>query len=1082
MHITFLTTLIFASVLLLLACATFADPSPGPDPQPFALGFPSLSGRSVRSSGSGKPAAAATDLPLLAQAEEHFEVEVLPFVLVSSIDGALHAVARDSGTVLWTLRDGVEPLVGGGTYGDRKGAEEYIVEPLSGNLYAFDDEATPKQGQAPKLRKLPITVEQILQNTPYFVPSSTTRTTITGSKHTSLLTLDLRTGQQLECFSSEKALDSLSGTAICENDLLDDLEGNGRRSRDTLFVGRTDYRLTIRTHPTQTEDGEAVSVPPPAKSVGVQDLKYSTYTPNSFDRTLADYWARTGGANLTRVELGYDGMIMGLEKSKGSKWNRYLDAVGVAVYDIVFPITPGGANPIILPQPPVDLATLVPAGSQPGANSGELNKPPSAYIASIPMRKALPAPESSESDKSDPNVSKPEDSPARSLLFAQSSSAYPIIALIHVPPRPERSPVNASFLLSEDDPERRSQRQLPPLLDPPPKEDNSVTTAPDEYDDESPVHVKKGWLWFFCTVVGALAVFGVAIFRLSKPKLQPVVDLTEKTERMPLLVKDASAVTDEKTSTPVVRFETPPGEDGEPGTPPKKKNTRRRVRGRKKGGRRGSVGPQDEPNGDNDDDDREDSGSPSEEKRLDDKPLPELPRSASSTQLPDDQERLAVSDTVIGFGSHGTVVLKGTWGGRPVAVKRLLSDFVRLASQEVKLLQASDDHPNVIRYYCQERRDNFLYIALDLCQASLADLIETPDRHLELASALDRKQALHQITGGLKHLHAMKIIHRDIKPQNVLVSKANNGQLKMLVSDFGLARRLEQGQSSFAPTANNLAGSLGWRAPECIRGQVKLNEGFDPVLSCSSSGSAASSSGSFADLTALVEEDGEKRGPSRRLTKAVDLFALGCLYFWVLMGGEHPFGETYNRESNIVKGDAVNMDHLSVLGEEGVEAQALIGELLSMEPDERPGTADCLIHPFFWTPAKRLSFLCDASDRFEIMETDPPEKTLEMLEEDAQSVVGKDWYSRMDKVFTSSLGKYRKYKGNTVRDLLRAMRNKKHHYQDLEPSAQRHFGTLPAGFLHYFTFKFPRLFLHVYGVVRNSRLRHESMFVDYFKE
>ena len=42
-------------------------------------------------------------------------------------------------------------------------------------------------------------------------------------------------------------------------------------------------------------------------------------------------------------------------------------------------------------------------------------------------------------------------------------------------------------------------------------------------------------------------------------------------------------------------------------------------------------------------------------------------------------------------------MLKGTWGGRPVAVKRLLSDFTRLASQEVKLLQASDDHPNVIR-------------------------------------------------------------------------------------------------------------------------------------------------------------------------------------------------------------------------------------------------------------------------------------------------------------------------------------------------------------------------------------------------
>lgn len=58
------------------------------------------------------------------------------------------------------------------------------------------------------------------------------------------------------------------------------------------------------------------------------------------------------------------------------------------------------------------------------------------------------------------------------------------------------------------------------------------------------------------------------------------------------------------------------------------------------------------------------------------------------------------------------------------------------------------------------------------------------------------------------------------------------------------------------------------------------------------------------------------------------------------------------------------------------------------------------------------------------MELDPPECTLVVLETDATSVVGRDWYSRLDKVFTNNLGKYRKYKGNSVRDLLRAMRNK----------------------------------------------------------
>jgi serine/threonine-protein kinase/endoribonuclease IRE1 len=84
----------------------------------------------------------------------------------------------------------------------------------------------------------------------------------------------------------------------------------------------------------------------------------------------------------------------------------------------------------------------------------------------------------------------------------------------------------------------------------------------------------------------------------------------------------------------------------------------------------------------------------------------------------------------------------------------------------------------------------------------------------------------------------------------------------------------------------------------------------------------------------------------------------------------------------------------------------------------------CLLHPYFWDAGRRLHFLQDASDRFEIMCRDPKDAVLLVLEREAQSVVGHDWHARLDRVFVENLGKYRKYDGRSVQDLLRALRNK----------------------------------------------------------
>lgn len=130
---------------------------------------------------------------------------------------------------------------------------------------------------------------------------------------------------------------------MCDDgELLDDMEHKARSNKDVLFIGRTDYRLTIHSPPNY--DSSAVgSVGDPGaggrRSSGVQEITYSTYTPNNFDKPLAEYWTKVGAAQTMweadgtpvkrlRVELGHDGLAAGVLQGGAVKWNKYLGSVG----------------------------------------------------------------------------------------------------------------------------------------------------------------------------------------------------------------------------------------------------------------------------------------------------------------------------------------------------------------------------------------------------------------------------------------------------------------------------------------------------------------------------------------------------------------------------------------------------------------------------------------------------------------------------------------------------------------------------------------------------------------------------------
>lgn len=69
---------------------------------------------------------------------------------------------------------------------------------------------------------------------------------------------------------------------------------------------------------------------------------------------------------------------------------------------------------------------------------------------------------------------------------------------------------------------------------------------------------------------------------------------------------------------------------------------------------------------------------------------------------------------------------RGMFDSRDVAVKRILPECFSFADREVQLLRESDEHPNVIRYFCTERDRQFQYIAIELCAATLQEVGARP--------------------------------------------------------------------------------------------------------------------------------------------------------------------------------------------------------------------------------------------------------------------------------------------------------------------------------------------------------------------
>jgi eukaryotic-like serine/threonine-protein kinase len=164
----------------------------------------------------------------------------------------------------------------------------------------------------------------------------------------------------------------------------------------------------------------------------------------------------------------------------------------------------------------------------------------------------------------------------------------------------------------------------------------------------------------------------------------------------------------------------------------------------------------------------------------------------------------------IGSGGFGTVYLaEDTWIDKKVALKvphKQNLDFGELL-REPRLL-ATLNHPNIVTILTAEKSENVFFIVMEFVPGETLEAIIIRDGALDLAVALDY---ICQVSNAVDHAHRHGVLHRDLRPSNVIVTE--QGMAK--VADFGTSRFLE-----IAAHGTTVIGSPPYMAPEQFGGKA----------------------------------------------------------------------------------------------------------------------------------------------------------------------------------------------------------------------------------------------------------------------
>jgi serine/threonine-protein kinase len=302
----------------------------------------------------------------------------------------------------------------------------------------------------------------------------------------------------------------------------------------------------------------------------------------------------------------------------------------------------------------------------------------------------------------------------------------------------------------------------------------------------------------------------------------------------------------------------------------------------------------------------------------------------------------------LGAGGMGEVYLaQDTKLDRKVAIKVLRADAVGDNSKKRLIREAQAaaklDHPNICAIYEINEADTLTYIVMQYVEGeTLADKMTR--KPLRLSTAL---LIAEQAAEALSEAHARGILHRDIKPHNIMITP--RGQVKIL--DFGLAKQMYSSEAvdtdapteSLLSTPGHIIGTVPYMSPEQVQGEP--------------------------------------------LEASSDIFSLGVTLY-EMVAGKHPFKDKSNAVtiSRILLGEPQPTEQFQTLV--SPELQALLNKMLAKDKEDRYQSAEDFLTDLKQLPAP-LAVDDTQSETLRTREIPPPTR-----ETRVDSIATKVWRNK----------------------------------------------------------------------------------------